>query len=73
MHQLKTVQTEAVFRDTRTALSDFFEEQKDILLELRNHNGGDVQELFIGRDEADRQHRLQDLVTGLSDLTTEDA
>ncbi len=72
MHQLKTVQTEAVFRDTRTALSDFFEEQKDILLELRNHSGGDVQELFIGRDEVDRQNRLQDLVTGLSELTTED-
>lgn len=73
MHQLKTVQTEAVCQDAKSALSAFFEEQKDILLELRNPTAGrDVQSLFLGQDEADRQEKLRYLVNGLSRLATLD-
>lgn len=68
MVQLKSVQT-AELRDAAIAtLAEFLEEQKDILIELGSRSGqsGDVQELFIDRDELERQDMLQSALETLT-------
>ncbi|MCB1395651.1 MAG: dynamin family protein [Rhodobacteraceae bacterium] len=68
MHQLKVVQTAEVKEAALKTLSDFMEEQKDILLELSSRAGGvaDVQDLFIDRSEVERQGMLQDALDTLT-------
>ena len=68
MVQLKSVQT-VELRDAAIAtLAEFLEEQKDILIELGSRSGqsGDVQELFIDRDELERQDMLQSALETLT-------
>ena len=66
--QLKVVQTAEVKEAALKTLSDFMEEQKDILLELSSRAGGvaDVQDLFIDRSEVERQGMLQDALDTLT-------
>ncbi|MFC4667480.1 dynamin family protein [Seohaeicola nanhaiensis] len=68
MHQLKVVQTAEVKEGALRALTDFMDEQKDILLELGSRAGAvtDVQELFIDRSELERQGALQDALETLT-------
>ena len=68
MTQLKSVQT-AELRDAAiSTLTEFLEEQKDILIELGSRSGqsGDVQELFLNKEELERQDMLQSALDTLT-------
>ena len=70
MHQLKVVQTQAVCDEARRVLVDFFEQQKDIMLELNSPaaGGGDVQNLFMDAGEIGRRETVQTLIGRLQKL-----
>lgn len=68
MVQLKSVQTALVREQFRAVLTDYLEEHEDILFDLATQPGGarDVQDLFIDRDEVERQEELQSTLDTLS-------
>ena len=68
MTQLKTVQTSELRDQAMGILGEFLEEQRDILFELGSsgHGHRDVQDLFIDRDEVERQDMLQSALETLT-------
>lgn len=68
MSQLKTVQTDELRGQAMGVLNEFLEEQQDILFELGSsgHGQRDVQDLFIDRDEVERQDMLQSALETLT-------
>jgi ElaB/YqjD/DUF883 family membrane-anchored ribosome-binding protein len=68
MTQLKTVQTAELRDQAMGILGEFLEEQRDILFELGSsgHGHRDVQDLFIDRDEVERQDMLQSALETLT-------
>lgn len=67
MTQLKFVQTADAHTNTVARLRTFFDEQRDILMEIADHSrqGNDMQKLFSNEDE---QQRQQTTDTALSTL-----
>lgn len=67
MTQLKSVQTDLVRKQTLAALSEFFEQHTDITKDISMSTGhpGDIQELFLDKEEGRRRSMLEDVVADL--------
>lgn len=70
MEELKFVQPDALQATCEQTLSDFFDEQRDILLELTNHpaNGSALQDIFRSEDEIAKRNTIEKALSVLRPL-----
>ncbi|OUS36582.1 hypothetical protein A9Q94_08840 [Rhodobacterales bacterium 56_14_T64] len=71
MTQLKFVQTADAHTNTVARLRTFFDEQRDILMEIADHSrqGNDMQKLFSNEDEQQRQQTTDTALSTLKKYT----
>ena len=69
--QLKQVQTEDVRTNTIARLQSFFDDQRDILMEIATHGqrAGDIQDMFASRSEQEHQAITETALTTLRKYT----
>jgi signal recognition particle receptor subunit beta len=67
MIQLKSVQTEMIRKQVVSTLTDFLDDQRDILFEIgtRRGNQDKLQELFVDDDASERLNTINDLLERL--------
>ncbi len=67
MTQLKTVQTAEIQKQMTETLDAFFEQNRDIMIEIGSSKGGsgDLQGICLGKDEAKRLARIDGVIADL--------
>ena len=72
MTQLKTAQTEEIHHLVAQTLDAFFEQNRDIMLEISSAHGNadDLQQICLGKDESQRQEQISRLIADLKHYAT---